>query len=160
MGVIEINWIKTHQAKVMSSLCPVGFHVFHSLKRVSRNKTKQKCPIKPLFDKILTGFFFLSDLSVSIDKMILNILQELEKNSSSQRRWALLLSPSSAWSTFHRTERREPLWQLAFQFGDSHYHHEGLFFPSYDEIYIHTAEAPIWVRAVWAEPKMQGTDRF
>lgn len=43
-----------------------GLPHFHSSKRVGRDKTKQKCPRKPLPDKILTGLF-LSDESVSTD---------------------------------------------------------------------------------------------
>lgn len=63
MGVIKISRIKkTHQDRVTRALCPVGFHIFHSSKRAGRNKTKQKYLIKPLFDKILTGFFYLISL--------------------------------------------------------------------------------------------------
>lgn len=44
---------------IMTALCPEGFHMFLSSKRVGRDQTKQKYLIKPLSDQILSGF--LSD---------------------------------------------------------------------------------------------------
>jgi len=44
---------------IRRALCPAGFHVFLSSKRVGRDQTKQKYLIMPLFDNILTGL--LSD---------------------------------------------------------------------------------------------------
>lgn len=143
MGVIKINKDAPGRSHKGSVSC--GLPHPSSLKEGWQGQNKTKIPNKAsVWQNSHWIFFFKSDESVLIDEMILNILKEPEQNSSTQRGRALLLSPSSEWSPFHCTERRELLWQLAFQFGDSDYHHRGLFLPSYDEIYIHAVEAAIW----------------
>ena len=139
MGVVEVNKRTAGQSHTGCASC--GFAHFSFLKEGWQGQNKTKTPHKAfVWQNSHWVFFFYLIKSVSTDEMI---FKHPERTGTKQFCPQTPGTPAQPFLRVtrispHREQRTPPTISLPVWW------QRGLFFPSYDEIYIHAAEASIW----------------